>query len=81
MKCMNKTLLSYYVYFASQWRTAVALFEFLFYKSEGRWFDPSWCLEFFIGLSPIRTRTLGSTQTLTRHEYQDCILRLKAAGA
>jgi hypothetical protein len=36
------------------------------YKSEGRWFDPRWCHEFFIDINPSdRTMALGSTQPLT----------------
>ena len=38
----------------------------LYYKSEGRWFDPSWCQGFFIDIKPSdRTMTLGSTEPLT----------------
>jgi hypothetical protein len=38
----------------------------LFYKSEGRCFDPRWCHEFFIDIIPSdRTMTLGSTQPPT----------------
>jgi len=45
----------------------------LCYKSEGRWFDPSWC-------HPSgRTMALGSTQSLT--EYQEYFLGVVAAGA
>jgi len=37
----------------------------LFYKSEGRWFDPSWC-QFFIDIKSFQsTMALGSTQPLT----------------
>jgi hypothetical protein len=36
------------------------------YKSEGRWFDPRWCLEFFIDINPFdRTMALGWTLPLT----------------
>jgi hypothetical protein len=36
------------------------------YKSEGRWFDPRWCHEYFIDInSSDRTMALGSTQPLT----------------
>ena len=38
----------------------------LCYKSEGRWFDPSWCRNFSLTLNPSdRTMDLGSTQPLT----------------
>jgi len=43
------------------------LVKVLCYKSEGRWFD--------------RNMALGSTQPLTRNEYQEYFLGAKAAGA
>ena len=48
-------------------RTAVAVVKVLCYKSEGRWFDPSWChWNFSLTQNPSdRTMALGSTQPLT----------------
>jgi len=38
----------------------------LCYKSEGRWFDPSWChWNFLLKYPSDRTMALGSTQPLT----------------
>ena len=37
----------------------------LCYKSEGRWFDPSWCHWNFSFTENERTMAMGSTQTLT----------------
>ena len=46
----------------------------LYYKSEGRWFDPSWC-HFPSHYGP------GVDTTCNRNEYQEYFLGLKAAGA
>jgi len=47
----------------------------LCYKSEGRWFDPSWCHP------SDRTMALGSTQNSNRNEYQEHFLGVKETGA
>jgi len=49
----------------------------LCYKSEGRWFDPSWCHWNFSD----RTMALGSTQPLTEMSTRRISLGVKAAGA
>jgi len=51
----------------------------LCYKSEGGWFDPSWChWKFSLTKNPCdRTMGLGSTQPLTEEHF----LGAKAAGA
>ena len=48
----------------------------LCYKSEGRWFDPTWCQWIFD-----RTMALGSTQPLTEMSTRSNSWRVKAAGA
>ena len=55
----------------------------LCYKSEGRWFDPSWChWNFSLTYNPSdRTMVLGSTQVSNRNEYQEYFLGVKEAGA
>ena len=55
----------------------------LCYKSEGRWFDPSWChCNFSLTYnSSDRTMALGLTQPLNRNEYQEHFLGVRAAGA
>jgi len=56
----------------------------LCYKSEGRWFDPSWChWEFFIDIKsiPIVLWPLGSTQPLTEMSTRSISWGVKAAGA
>jgi len=54
----------------------------LCYKSEGRWFDPSWCHWNFsfdiilpIALDP------GVDSASNRNEYQEHFMGVKAAGA
>jgi len=55
----------------------------LCYKSEGRWFDPSWCQwNFFIDIKSFRShRGPGADSRFNRNEYQEYILGIKAAGA
>jgi len=57
----------------------------LCYKSEGRWFDPSWCLSnFSLTYNPSdRTMALGPgvDSASNRNEYQEYFLGVKAAGA
>ena len=50
------------------------------YKSEGRWFDSSWCQRIFHGhkVLPI---ALWPDSTSNRNESQEYFLGLKAAGA
>ena len=53
----------------------------LCYKSEGRWFDPSWC-QIFIDIKSFRSHyDPGDESASNRNEYQDYFLRVKAAGA
>ena len=48
----------------------------LCYKSEGLWFDPSWCLKSF------RTHYVpGVDSASNRNEHQEYFLRVKAADA
>ena len=49
----------------------------LCYKSEGRWFDPSWCHWIFIDIKSFR----GVDSASYRNEYQVHFLGVKAAGA
>ena len=48
----------------------------LCYKSEGRWFDSSWCqLEFFIGIISLRSPYgRGVNSASNRNEYQEYLL-------
>ena len=57
--------------------------QVLCYKSEGRWFDPSWCQWiFFIDIKSFRSHYgLGVDSTSNRNEYQEYFLGVKAAGA
>ena len=52
------------------------------YKSEGRWFDPSWCHWNFSLTYSFRSHyVLGVDSTSNRNEYQEHFLGVKAAGA
>ena len=55
----------------------------LCYKSEDRWFDPSWChWNFSLIQNPSdRTMGLGSTQPLTEMSTRSISWEVKAAGA
>jgi hypothetical protein len=59
------------------------LVKVLCYKSEGRWFDSSWChWRIFHWRNPSdRTMALGVDSNSNRNEYQEHFLRVKAAGA
>ena len=54
-------------YTCALWDRGGTVVKVLCYKSEGRWFDPSWSQwNFSFTLNPSdRTMALGSTQTLT----------------
>ena len=55
-----------------------AVVKVLCYKSEGRWFDPS----FFIDIKSFRSHYgPGFDSTSNRNEYQEHFLGVKAAGA
>ena len=47
----------------------------LCYKSEGRWFDPSWCHSFRSHYDP------GVDSASNRNEHREYFLRVEAAGA
>ena len=55
----------------------------LCYKSEGRWFDPSWChWNFSIDIkSFLSYYGPGVVSASNRNEYQEYLLRVKVAGA
>jgi len=56
----------------------------LCYKSEGRWFDPSWCqwIFFFIDMKSFRLNYGPVVDSASnRNEYQEYFLGVKAAGA
>ena len=55
----------------------------LCYKSEGRWFDLSWChWNFFIDIKSFRSHYgPGVDSVSNRNEYQEYFLGVKAAGA
>jgi len=54
----------------------------LCYKSEGRWFDSSWCQWIFIDIKSFRSHYgSGVDSASNRYEYQDYFLGVKAAGA
>ena len=57
--------------------------QVLCYKSEGRWFHPSWCnLEFFFHIKFFRLHYgPGVYSASNRNEYQGYFLGVKAAGA
>jgi len=48
----------------------------LYYKSEGRSFDPSWCQWIFH-----RHKSLGVDSACNGNEYQEYFLGVEAAGA
>jgi len=59
----------------------IPVVKVLYYKSEGRWFDPSWC-QFFIDIKSFRTHYgTGVDSASNRNEYQGYFLGVKAAGA
>jgi hypothetical protein len=52
--------------FAAHHQEVYCIYKVLRYKSEGHWFDPGWCHEFFIDInSSDRSIALRSTQPLT----------------
>ena len=54
----------------------------LCYKSEGRWFDPSWCKWIFIDIKSFRSQYgPGVDSVSNRNEYQEHFLGVMAAGA
>ena len=54
----------------------------LYYKSEGRWFDPSWCHWIFIYIISFRSHYgPGVESAFNSNEYQEYFLGVKAAGA
>ena len=53
----------------------------LCYKSEGRWFDPSWCQWIFIDIKFFRSHYDPEVDSASnRNEYQEYFLGVKAAG-
>jgi len=56
--------------------------KMLCYKSEGRWFDPSWFhLEFFIDIKSFRSHYgPGVDSPSNRNEYQEHFLGVEVAG-
>ena len=59
----------------------VPTFFVLCYKSEGRWFDPSWC-QFLIDIKSFRSHYgPGVDSASNRNEYQEYFMGVKAAGA
>jgi len=55
--------------------------KMLYYKSEGRWFDPSWCLWNFDIKSFRSHYGPGVDSASNRNEYREYFLRVKAASA
>jgi len=54
----------------------------LCYKSEGRWFDPSWCHWNFSLIKSFRSHCgPGVDSVSNRNEHQEHFLGVKAAGA
>ena len=54
--------------------------KLLCYKSEGRWFDPSWC--FFTDMKSFRSHYgPGVDSASKRNKYQEHFLGVNAAGA
>jgi len=54
----------------------------LCYKSEGRWFDPSWCQWIFIDKKSLRSHYgTGVDSTSNRNDYQEYLLGVNAACA
>ena len=53
----------------------------LCYKSEGRWFDPSWCHWKFSLTKSFRSHCeRGVDSACNRNDYQEHFLGVKAAG-
>ena len=71
---------SYYIVVGDRGSTVVKV---LCYKSEGRWFDPSWCQwNFFIDIKYFRSHNgPGVDSASNRNEYQEYSLGVKVAGA
>ena len=56
--------------------------EVLCYKSEDRWFDPSWCHWIFIDIESFRSHYgPGGDLVSNINEYEEHFLGIKAAGA
>jgi len=54
----------------------------LYYKSEGRWFDPSWCHWNFSLTYSFRSHYGPEVDSVSNgNEYQECFLGVTAAGA
>jgi len=67
--------------FACSWLLSLCYFYcVLCYKSEGRWFDSSWCHWNFLLTSNPSDRTIAHS-ACDRNEYQEYFLGIKAAGA
>ena len=63
------------------WDRGSTVVRVLCYKSEGRWFDPSWC-HWIIDLKSFRSHYgPGVDSASNRNEYQEHFLGVKAAGA
>ena len=59
----------------------IAVAQWLRYKSEGHWFDPSWChWNFSLTLSFRSHYGPGVDSASNRNEYQEYFLGIKAAG-
>ena len=53
----------------------------LCYKSEGRGFDPSWSLDFFIDIKSFQSHYDPAVDSASkRNEYQEHFLEVKAVG-
>ena len=68
--------------FLTFWDRGSTVVKVLCYKSEGRWFDPSWCQWVFIDIKSFRSHYgPGVDSASNKNEYQEYFLGVKAAGA
>ena len=91
IRCISIHKLLYFNFFSASFCTLLLLLlgdrgstvvKVLCYKSEGRWFDPSWCHWNFSLTNSFRSHYgPGVDSASNRNEYQEYFLGVKAAGA
>ena len=82
VKCIRSWSVRFYWVRARFGDRGGTVVKVLCYKSEGHWFDPSWCPGFFIDIKSFRLHYgPGVYSASNRNEYQEYFLGVKATGA
>ena len=80
LKCNFCSLIHFMSVIIPVYRSSTVV-KVLCYKSEGRWFDPSSSLKFFIDIKSFRPHYgPGVDSASNRNEYQEYFLGVKEAG-